>query len=246
MIHDPEVIEMLNGHLKDLAKTSDSEDALHEAREIMAKRIFSYHLKQDIICLQEANYLHADLFPSHYEVSLEGSHSPNGVAWNTQRFECLEKLGDVMGRGIVFKLLDKKNQQTVVVASGHITGCNPYCREENPETGEYDSDKGDGEIQAIIDLLESQEADIKLIGMDSNVTALHPRLKLLKDAGYQLDYENYLEPTCASPYQVLNTRIDWIASKGAKDIKNVPVLNVHLNNLQTNMSDHKPIAAKIE
>ena len=58
-----------------------------------------------------------------------------------------------------------------------------------------------------------------------------------------------MEPTCTNPYQVLNTRIDWIALKSpnakAVSVTNIPVLSVGLNNIQTNISDHRPIAAKI-
>ena len=90
-------------------------------------------------------------------------------------------------------------------------------------------------------------ADFKLIGMDSNVTSLHPRLSILKDNEYTLDYNNFLEPTCTNPFQILNTRIDWITLKTNQKshITNVPILSVGLNSLQTNFSDHKPIGAKI-
>jgi len=77
---------------------------------------------------------------------------------------------------------------------------------------------------------------------------LNPRLSLLRDADYTLDYENALDATCTNPWQVLNTRIDWIAIKSFSDdalISNIPVLGVGLNSLQTNISDHKPIAAQI-
>jgi hypothetical protein len=64
-----------------------------------------------------------------------------------------------------------------------------------------------------------------------------------------LDARNFLEPTCSNPYLVLNTRIDWIAVKGNRtalpSITNIPVSSVGLNSIETNISDHKPIAAKI-
>jgi len=83
--------------------------------------------------------------------------------------------------------------------------------------------------------------------MDSNVTSFHPRLDILKENGCMLDYENFLEPTCASPRLVLNTRIDWIAVQANTEtsITNIPLLSIGLNDMHTNMSDHKPIAAKI-
>jgi hypothetical protein len=79
--------------------------------------------------------------------------------------------------------------------------------------------------------------------MDSNITSLHPRLLFFKTAGYPLDGENYLEPTCSNPY-----RIDWVPFKSSEktcSIVNNPVLSVGLNNIRTNISDHKPLAAKI-
>lgn len=48
---------------------------------------------------------------------------------------------------------------------------NPYRKEKN------DSVKGDCEIETMIELFDCEEADFILIGMDSNVTSLHPRFK---------------------------------------------------------------------
>ena len=204
----------------------------------------------DIICLQEADYLDDSMFPPHYEVLFaQTEHSKNGVAWNQERFELVESLGNILGRAFAVHLLDKANGKTLLVASGHITGSNPYRIEKSPKTGIADSAKGDSEIQTIIELFDSLEADLKIIGMDSNVTPLHPRLNILKEADYRVDYENFIEPTCTNPYQVLNTRIDYIAVKSAHrdyaSITNIPVSNVGLNSIQTNISDHKPIAARI-
>lgn len=246
VINDAEVSQMVEAHLRDLTKDMESEPSqlLTEARAIMAKNIFTQHLKYDIICLQEADYLNKSMFPNHYEVLLsDSSHSKNGVAWNGERFELVETIGDIVRRAFAVKLLDKESGKTVLVASGHITGCDPY------RVYQADSAKGDNEMNTIVTVFENQEADFKLIGMDSNVTSLHPRLSILKSAGYQLDYENFLESTCANPYQVLNTRIDWIAIKAESpsvaSIVNIPVMSVGLNNRLTNISDHKPIAARI-
>lgn len=242
IIYDEEVSKMLNDHLSDLSK-EDGAHPLQEVRATMAKRIFSHHLKYDIICLQEADYLDSSMFPTNYKVLFsETSHSINGIAWDKDRFEKIETLGNIMNRAFAIQLRDKESGKTILVASGHLSGCNPY-RVEND-----DSVRGDRELQAIVKLFDSLKADIMVIGMDSNVTSLHPRLNILKEAGYQIDYENYLEPTCASPHQVLNTRIDWIALKSLHQacVTNIPILNVGLNSIQTNMSDHKPIAAKIQ
>lgn len=250
-IYNKEVTQMLKDHLRDLSRNKDANmSQLEKVRATMAKRIFAHYLKHDIICLQEADYLDQSMFPKHYEVILaETSHSQNGVAWNKNRFELIESIGDIMGRAFAVHLRDKKSGKTVLVASGHITGCNPYYITNDPKTGTIDSAKGDAELKAIVELFSTYDSDLKLIGMDSNVTALHPRLNILKDAGFQIDYENHLEQTCTNPYQVLNTRIDWIALKSDSQedasVTNIPVLNVGLNSIQTNISDHKPIAAKI-
>lgn len=251
-IYDDEVHQMLHFHLEDLSKNSSVEmsKSLLETRTIMAERTFLHHLKYDILCLQEADYLDASIFPKNYQVLFsETSHSKNGIAWNKDRFELVEQIGNVLGRAFVVQLLDKETGKRILAASGHITGCNPFCVEKDALTECNDSAKGDSEIQAIVDLFQEINADIKLIGMDSNVTSLHPRLNILKDAGFQIDSENYLEPTCTNPYLVLNTRIDWIVMKAnthSAEITNIPVLNIGLNNMQTNFSDHKPIAAKID
>lgn len=251
VIHDSEVNKMLTDHLRDLTnKTKGERNALlEEARGIMATRIFENHLKYDIICLQEADYLNPSMFPDHYEVQFgENSHSVNGIAWHKDRFTLVETFGDIMGRGYAVKLKHKESGKTVLVATGHLSGCNPY-RVETNRSGVADSSRGDNELRTIIDLFNACEADFKVIGMDSNVTSLHPRLNILKEADYRIDYENYLEATCTNPYQVLNTRIDWIAvqegKSAVKSIVNIPVLGVGLNSMQTNISDHKPVAAKI-
>lgn len=245
-IHDEEVYLMLFDHVNDLTveRKVSSDKRLEEARAVMAKRIFAHHLKYDIICLQEADYLNRTMFPDHYELLIcqNQAHSINGVAWNTERFELVQNLGSILGRSFIVKLQDKQNGKTVLVASGHLSGCNPYKVENN------DSARGDKELKEIIQLLDENEADIKLIGMDSNVTPLHPRLNILKDSNFKIDSENFLECTCTNPHQVLNTRIDWITVKeGSSEaqIVNIPVMGVGLNSMQTNISDHKPVAAKI-
>ena len=189
------------------------------------------------------------MFPENYEVRFSDSqHSVNGVAWNQDKFELVEVVGDILGKGFAVQLRHLESGKTVSVASGHLTGCNPFDASTVDALGTLDSDKGDRELQEIIKILENSPSDIKLIAMDSNVTATHPRLSLLKKADYKLDYSNYLEPTCTSPWQVLDTRIDWISAKSTDDavsISNIPVLGISLNSPQTNVSDHKPVAAKI-
>lgn len=248
VINDAEVSQMIAGHLSDLAGSEAewTNDDLLEARTVMGKRIFAHHLKFDIICLQEADYLDSAMFPDNYEVLIPDSdHLKNGIAWNTNRFQFVENLGNIEDRVLIVKLLDIETQKTLLVASGHLTGCNPFLKED----GATDSAAGDRELQMALEVLANTEADIKLIAMDSNVTATHPRMKILSDAGFALDYKSYLEPTCTNPHLVYNTRIDWIAMKAdgvAKaKLRNIPVMGVGLNSIQTNISDHKPIAAKV-
>ncbi|HEY2811651.1 MAG TPA: hypothetical protein VGJ00_09730 [Rhabdochlamydiaceae bacterium] len=252
VIRDEKVNRMLDAHLGDLTKNKQASrpEQLQAARSLMAKRILVNHLNFDIICLQEADYLDSSLFPENYEVLFaQTKHSKNGIAWNKERFELVESLGNILGQAFAVQLHDKETSKTVLIASGHLTGCNPFRIETDPKTGISDSSKGDSELQAIIDLFYLHRADLMIIGMDSNVTSLHPRLNILKDANYRIDCENYLDPTCTSPYLILNTRIDWIALKSSLNnvsITNIPVLSVGLNSMQTNISDHKPIAAKIQ
>lgn len=251
VIHDKEIKEILYSHLTDLTKerVDSLNDSLDVARYVMGKRIFAHQIKHDILCLQEADYLDSSQFPTYYEVLFSRTaHSVNAVAWNKNRFALMQELGDV-GRGYAILLRDLKLNKTVLVVSGHLTGCNPFSAIHDPKTGKLDSERGDKELCAIIQLLQDEEADIKVLAMDSNVAATHPRLSQLKEADFILDYENYLEPTCTNPWQVLNTRIDWIAVKSMSEsveIHNIPVLGVPLNSVQANMSDHKPIAARIQ
>ena len=251
VVDDEKVNQMLDEHLSDLCKSHEAsrEEQLQETRKLMAQRIFANHLNHDIICLQEADYLDSSMFPANYRVLFaDTKHSINGIAWNKARFELVKSIGDIQGRAFAIQLRDRETDKIVLVASGHISGCNPYRIEKNPLTGLSDSTKGDSETKAIVELFNHQQADVRIIALDFNVTSLHPRFNILKDAGYQIDYENNLESTCTNPHQILPTRIDWIALKSPIEhasITNIPVLSVSLNNIQTNISDHKPIAAKI-
>lgn len=242
VIHDPEIRSLLFEHIKDLTRSEKGELSnvwFDAARRVMAKRIFAHELKYDILTLQEADYLDESLFPVEYEVRFDGDvHSVNGIVWKKERFEIVQEIGNVMGRGYVVLLKEKVSGKKILVASGHLTGCNPFTVENS------DSERGDKELQALLSIMESVDADLKVIGMDSNVTATHPRLALLKEAGFRVDCAKFLGPTCSNPWQVLDTRIDWIAVKSG-NVSNIPVNGVGLNSPQTNMSDHKPIAARI-
>ena len=253
VIYDREVVQMLTDHIRGIMgkDMQELQESLTPARAEMARRIFKHHLKYDIICLQEADYLDASLFPEDYEVVFSSAPSSlNGIAWKKERFAFVAQIGDIKRKAFVLELKDKESGKKVLIGSCHLSGCNPFQVDIDPFTGASDSEKGDHELQAAIALCDKQPADINVLGMDSNVTAWHPRLTLLKEAGYELDAENHLEPTCTNPYQVLQTRIDWIALKPSEDVQasitNIPVLNVGLNSIQTNFSDHKPIAAKIQ
>lgn len=264
-IYDDEVADRFHEYLDECLDLPGARlnERLDEARSLIAKRIFARHMKFDVICLQEADYLDDTLFPSHYQLLLtEGKHSKNGLAWNTERFELVESLCDLFGTGAAAKLRDKQTNQNVLVVSGHLTGCDPFtpiyqktsslqsCDAAVAQPMEKsDCEKGNRELVEILKKLDETPADLRVVGMDFNVTATHPRLEILKEAGYELDCENFLEPTCTNPYYLLNTRIDWIAIKPNLNekvgIANIPVQSVSLNCLRTNHSDHKPVAAKI-
>lgn len=218
-------------------------------RTWIARTIFASNLRTDIICLQESEYLNQYIFPSNYAVVFApNTHQRTGIAWNRNRFEEVEVIGSVANKAFAVKLRDRVNNKVILVASGHFTGCNPYRTEQNPHTGALDSARGDAELQNVVDMFNTHSVDLTLLGMDSNVTSLHPRLRILKDAGFELDYTNYLEQTCTNPYYVLNTRIDWIMIKSPSQtatITNLPIPNIGLNNIADNFSDHKPIAASV-
>lgn len=221
--------------------------SLKEVRDVMGARIIQEHLKHDIICLQEADYIGELMFSDEYAFhTCETMHSVNGIAFKKDRFEFIKDVRVKSDRSFAILLLDRQTDKTILVSTAHLSGCDPY-RVHKKKNGGSDASKGDTELKVIVEAFDQEEADLKIIGMDSNVTALHPRLGIAQAAGYRLDYENHLEQTCTNPYQVLNTRIDWILMKTemSASITNVPVLSVGLNNMQTNISDHKPIAAKI-
>jgi hypothetical protein len=246
-ISDDEVNQLVTDHIAHLSNDNLNGN-LSEIRTIMAKRIFATQLKHDIICLQEADYLDSSMFPSNYTVMFDenAKRSINGIAFDNRRFELENDIG-VFERFYALQLRDLETGKIILVISGHLSGCNPYHTIDD-STGIPDSRRGDRELQRGIEDIEDYLADLMVIGMDSNVTSVHPRMEILKNANYILDFKNYLEPTCANPHQVLNTRIDWIALKEFNveaKITNIPVLNVNLNCIYSNMSDHKPIASKI-
>jgi exonuclease III len=113
----------------------------------------------------------------------------------------------------------------------------------------YDSTKGDNELRDLLEKLHGVNSDMTVIGADLNTTALHPRMSLLKDFGYELDYTNHLYPTSTNPNYCLDTRIDWIAVKKGSIpsvlIENTPMEGVLLNDVTTNVSDHRPIASRV-
>lgn len=208
-------------------------DDLCAARLTLAKQIFSKEIDHDIIALQETNYLDESVFPKEYEVVLVNDL---GLAWKKERFCYIDTVAVLSRHALVIHLKDLENDKDVLVASAHLTGCNPY------QGG--DSEQGDEQLQDALKVLRRCCGDIKVIAMDSNVTACHPRLNLLADYGYKVDQNSDLEATCTNPYTLLNNRLDWIAILCGEPI-NIPVDGVDLNNPKNNFSDHKPIAARI-
>lgn len=252
LIFDPRIHEQLQLHLDRLApdQKEGGYGQICQVRRLLAKKSFHHLLRHDLICLQESDLLDKSLFPSHYAVEFaETAASKNGVAWNKERFQLIESIGNILDKAYAVKLVDIHSGKQLLVASAHLKGCNPFQVELEPATGRSDSWQGDRELTKLLALFEAEEVDLVLIGMDSNVTATHPRLELLRQAGYQIDAKNYLEMSCTNPISVLNTRIDWIAVKNKSseqvEIVNLPVFNVGLNAIENNMSDHKPVAAKV-
>lgn len=247
-IFDEEVAENLQAYLNHFSTEIESfQEQLTRVRQLMAAKTLAEDLPYDILCLQESNYLDSSLFPESFSLQFgQGDHLKTGIAWNKNRFELIEQQDLLNGKAFIVHLLDKESGQTFWVASAHLTGSNPYRVEIDPQTGLPDSTKGDAELQALLAFLDEQEGEAKIIGMDANVTALHPRLKLLRQADYQVDGENAWEATCTNPHFVMHTRIDWITVKAKQAaITNLPVSNIELNSPETNISDHKPIAAQI-
>ena len=218
---------------------------LVNARNSIAKKIFANIFMQDIFCFQETQYLDSSLFPDKYTVHISGEHCKTGIAWDKSRFTKLKIIDLLTDRGFALSLLDTFSKKIILVTSCHLSGCNPFQVEDT--NGVKDADKGDLELRQILKIVSQQTADLKIIGMDANVTPLHPRLKILKQHNFALDCNNFIESTCTNPSQILNTRIDWIAMQSnilSPVIENIP-LQVPLNNTLLNFSDHKPIAAKI-
>lgn len=238
IIYDEEIKQRLHERLYDLVKEEVSfEELVEKGTRIMAKRIFNHYVHTDIIAIQEATFLDSSLFPENYVFLVSDKPNPNAIAFNMNRFAFIKKIEKDRSFGVLLK--DKETNKNVLISSEHLTGCNPFL--PTP-----DSLKGDQELTDTLERFEAIKADVKLIAMDSNVTATHPRLKFLKDYGYQIDYKHYLEPTCTFPYSLVNTWIDWIAVRGENtEITNIPIPSVGLNSIESNMSDHKPIAAKI-
>ncbi len=222
---------------------------LEEARRSLAGKIFEKSLTQHIVCLQEANFLQDFDFPSRYEKQFSrGCNTLTAVLWDKNRFRPLEIIHNIANRAIAVLLEDRFSGKTILVASAHLTGCNPY-REEIAPNGVKDSEKGDAQLQEILERLDCYDVDLKILAIDANVTSLHPRLQWLPRKGYWLDCINYLYPTCTNPYYVLDTRIDWIAVKVRPGLNalggNLPIDRVRLNGMANNMSDHRPIALEI-
>lgn len=214
-------------------------------RQRLYQKIITEALGTDIVCFQEADYMPVSMLPNGYQsVQSNRNKSIQRIAWKASRFELIQNLGDIASdKGLAVLLRDKTTQKTVAVATAHLQGCNPFQRVYDQE-GKSDSIKGDEQLSAVIQTIDRTGADVQIVGMDSNVTAMHPRLQMLRTAGFEFDGDHYIEPTCPSPYFICNTRLDWIAAKGAS-LVNMPVMNVDLNNLSTNPSDHKPIAARV-
>ena len=118
VIKDDEVNRLLEDHLGDLVKRheSDKNDIYEKARSIMAKRIFAHHLKFDIICLQEADYLSASILPDHYDIRFGLTDDlKNAIAWNKERFTLIKNIGNIAERAFALLLRDFESGKKVLV-----------------------------------------------------------------------------------------------------------------------------------
>ncbi len=300
-----------------LSSQRESEDA---ACKNKIKEIFRDSLHQDIICIQEANWINHEMFASSkYDSIFTTSASSEsratqpsrkGIAWNRDRFAFVKPIESIEKRAIAVQLRDKINNKIVSVVSALVSGCDPFSPREvvrkvlrevenlslsdqigaDPaaatsssgknrvgdssgvphgaeveegmfepkasgapanmvEERKYDSTRGDEELRDIFLKLEEEESDLVVIGTDLNVTSLHPRMRMFRNFGYQLDYINEIYPTCTAQSYCLDARLDWIFVKPRNDlrvsIRNLPIDTVGLNDLRTNVSDHKPVASEV-
>ncbi len=231
---DPLIQERLEAHLG--APWSD--ESVEKTRKEMARHIFAEELSADILCLQEANLIDSSLLPIDYQLVSDGAIA---LAFSKSRFQLVEVVNRVAKRSLTLLLEDQSNGNRVIASSLHLTGCNPYREGE-------DSTKGDWELTETLAAMEEIGADLYLIGMDSNVTSLHPRLVIPFQFGYQLDTED-VTPTCTNPHSLLHTRIDWIMVKAPHNpckIIGIEMKSIGLNEMYSNISDHKPIYSKIK
>jgi len=257
IFYDSYIVKTLRKHILNTTGITFPEDytteqmnaAINKTRSIMAKKIFKDHLAFDIIALQEADYINPWDFPNHYKMKTSTtSHSINAIVWNSNKFTFVREIASMSSYGYIIELKNKETGQHIAVASAHLKGCNPFSVEVNPETQKPDSERGSNQLKEILAKLENSDSDIKIIAMDSNVCASHPRLSLLKESDYKIDYNNALGNTCTSPIQILNTRIDWIGAKSNTEnisIRNIDIAEVKLNSHNTNISDHRPVASEI-
>lgn len=250
-IYDKDVLEKINKQIQNVTKENrilNFYEALDATRRIMMQQTIQDFLPYDILCLQEVEYIDPSMFPDKYNVLLNKT-SHTGIAWDKSRFT--KATEHHLDKCTVVQLIDNQTNKIIAVASGHIYGCNPFKVEMNSKTNKTDSPKGDRQLRQILNYLNSKTSNIEILGIDSNVTAMHPRLKILKDENFKIDYRKFIGPTCTNPVHLLNTRIDWIALRfsplhcSSASINNLPV-ELELNNINTNASDHVPIASVVK
>lgn len=218
-------------------------------KELFCKKLCPY----DIMCLQEADYIEPSMFPKNYNgVFSKASVDKKAIVWDKNRYLCIEVTDELIinkkneKENVYFavQLIDKYFHIRLLVISGHFAGCNPY--QPIYTDGKMDSNRGDINCQQTIKFANDKSSkysiDITIIGMDTNVTAMHPRMDIIANEDYKIDTTNW-EATSTNPVQIVDTRIDHIAMKSkysTMKIKNIPINSVLLNDA-FNPSDHKPI-----
>lgn len=220
---------------------SEFDEIILNKRKEIAKRIFSDELSDaDIITLLEYNDFAAEspLSLDEYDVQFKSERFvTTGIAWKKERFEFVREIGrDELVRSYSVLLRDRLTNKTIAVGALHPVGCNPFLSNAGSKTG-------DETLKTALKVMETAQADLMIVGTDANVTPTHPRLGLFAEAGYKVD-PSFFYPTATNPVDFVDTKIDYIAVKGG-EIQNLPVLSVGLNSMRTNISDHKPLKAKI-
>ncbi len=232
--------------------------ALQQNRQQLLKRMFADFANSgsDLICLQEAYTITPADLPPGYAMAQDTTpgfdkRQPIGqgdttVIYNTQRFKYVTH--NAGHKFTVVKLLDKTTKKTVSVASAHLKGCNPFTPTQvlNRRTNQMEMDdiQGNKQLEEIQDTFASFQSNVNIIGMDANVTPLHPRIQGLIGNKFFFDAKKHFNPTCfVDPIYFIPTRLDYIAANCTNG--SCKITNEATTFTGKNPSDHTPITSII-